>query len=81
MLGSPAAVVGSNRMVLPPVFSGTVTVLVDHVVQAPVGSNDTAATVVPLTIRFAGRALVVPLANRTPSVAVPAAAGVTVNWA
>jgi hypothetical protein len=56
--------------------------LVVHVVHAPVGSNETVPTVDPLTIRFAGLApLVEPLANRTATVAVPAAAGVTVNCA
>ncbi len=81
-MGSPAAVVGSNRMVLLPAFSGTVAVLVDHVVQAPVDSNETVPTVDPLTIRFAGLAAsVAPLANLTPTVALPAAAEVTVNCA
>lgn len=70
-------------MVLPPAFSETVRALVDHVVHAPVDSNETVATVDPLTIRFAGRAVPPewPLANRTPSVAVPAAEAFTVNWA
>jgi hypothetical protein len=56
---------------------------VTHVVQVPVGSNEIVPTVDPLTIRFAGRAvpLVAPLANRSPNVAVPAAAWLTVNWA
>ncbi len=80
MLGNPAAEVGSSRMVLAPAVNGTVRVLVVHVVQAPVGANDTVATVVPLTTTFAGLASEVPLANRTPTVAVPAAA-VTANWA
>jgi hypothetical protein len=35
----------------------------------------------PLTIRAAGRAVVVPFANRMPSVAVPEAAALIVNWA
>jgi hypothetical protein len=57
----------------------TVNVLVTHVPQAPVPSNDTDCTVAPLTITSAARLLVVPLANRTATVAVPAAA-FTVNW-
>ena len=79
MFGSPAAGVGTNRTVLLPAFSTAVSVLVDHAVHVPVPSNDTVATVTPLTTKFAGLALVVPLANRTPSVAVPAAAAFTVT--
>jgi len=51
------------------------------VVQAPVASNEGVCTVAPLTIRLAGRAVVVPLANRNPNVAVPAFEALTVNWA
>ncbi|GAB2870321.1 hypothetical protein GCM10027074_42400 [Streptomyces deserti] len=81
MLGRPAAVVGFRRMVLPPAFSGTVSVLVAHADQAPVPSYDGVWTVAPLTIRAAVRAVVVPLANRTRSVAVPAVGTCTVNCA
>lgn len=73
--------VGLNRTVLPPAFSETVSVLVAHVDQAPVASNDGVCTVDPLTIRLAGRAVAVPLAKRTLSVAVPAAGAFTVNCA
>ncbi len=64
-----------------PAFTGTVSVLVVQVVQAPVASNDAVAAVVPLTATVAGRAVAVPLAKRTPRVAVPALAAFTVNWA
>jgi hypothetical protein len=74
-------VVGFNRMVLLPAFTDTDNVLVAHVDQAPVPSNDGVCTVDPLTIRPAGRAVVVPLANRTPNVAVPDVDAFTVNWA
>ena len=67
-------------MVLLPAFTLTVNVLVTHVVQAPVPSNDGDCTVDPFTARLAGLAVVVPLANRIPNVAVPAAAAFTVNW-
>jgi hypothetical protein len=46
-----------------------------------VPSNDGVCTVDPLTTRLAGRAVVVPLANRTPTVAVPDAEAFTVNCA
>ncbi|TDB72565.1 hypothetical protein E1182_22850 [Micromonospora sp. KC721] len=49
-----------------------------HVLHAPVPSNDGVCTVVPLTARLAGR-VVVPLANRIPSVTLPAVATFTVN--
>src|SRR5262245_11754405 len=68
-------------MVLLPELTFTLNVLVTQVFHAPVPSNDGVCTVDPLTIRLAGRAAVVPLANRTPSVAAPAADAVTVNWA
>ncbi|WP_188187237.1 hypothetical protein [Nonomuraea sp. SYSU D8015] len=47
------------------------------------GAHVEVVDVEPLTIRFAGRAvpLVWPLANRTPSVAGPAADAFTENWA
>src|SRR5262245_2554775 len=80
-LGRPFAVVGLSRMVLLPEFTEAVRVLVTQVFQAPVPSNDGVCTVLPLTIRLAGRAVVVPLANRNPNVAVPAAEALTVNWA
>ena len=56
-------------MVLLPELTVTVNVLVTQVVHAPVPSNDGDCTVAPLTIRLVARAVVVPLANRTPSVA------------
>src|SRR5687767_8648440 len=81
MFGRPAELVGFRRMVLVPAFTGTERVLVTQVDQAPVPSNDGACTVEPLTIRFTGRTVVLPLANRTPTVAVPAAPAFTVNCA
>lgn len=81
MFGRPAAVVGASRMVLLPAFTGTVSVLVTQVDQAPVPSNDGVCTVDPLTTSPAGRAAVVPLAKRMCRVAVPDAGAVTVNWA
>ncbi|CAM3585724.1 hypothetical protein KIPE111705_15445 [Kibdelosporangium persicum] len=81
MFGRPPEVVGLSRIVLLPAFTVTGNDLVTQVFHAPVLSNDTACTVVPLTIRSAGRLLLVPLANRTSSVAVPAAEAVAVNWA
>src|SRR4051794_12835224 len=78
--GSPPELVGSNRTVLLPALRLTVSVLVTQVVQAPVPSNDADCTTEPLTSTLAARAVVVPLANRTPSVAVPAAGAFTVNW-
>src|SRR3954468_21600609 len=78
MLGKPSAVVGFNRMVLLPAFTEMVRVLVTHAVQAPVPSEGGVCTVEPLTIRPAGRAMVVPLANRIPSVALPDADAFTV---
>ena len=81
MLGRPAAVVGSSRIVLLPALTFTVRVLVIQVDQAPVPSNEGVCTVDPLTTRLAGRAVVLPLANRKPTVAVPAADALTVNWA
>ena len=77
--GSPAAVVGTSRTVLLPAFIAAVRDLVVHAVHVPVLSKDTVATVDPLTTRFAGRAPLAPLANRTPSVAVLAATAFTVS--
>ena len=52
-------------MVLLPAFSGTVTVLVDQVVQEPVALNALAVcTVAPLTRMFAERVSVAPWAYR-----------------
>lgn len=73
--------VGLNAIVELPAFTATVNVFVTHVVHAPVPSNVVPATRVPLTRMSGGRAVVVPLANRTPSVAVPAVGALTVNWA
>jgi hypothetical protein len=81
MLGRPLAVVGFSRMVLLPAFTDTLNVLVTQLDQAPVPSNDGVCTADPLTIKLAGRAVVVPLANRTPNVAVPAVDAFTVNCA
>jgi hypothetical protein len=55
--------------------------VVAQLVQAPVPANDGVCTVVPFTTTLAGRAVVVPLAYRTPTVAVPATVAFTVNWA
>src|SRR5262245_28047189 len=79
MFALPFAVVGLNRMVLVPAFTVTVSVLVTQVFHAPVPSNDGVCTVDPLTIRLAGRTVVVPLANWTSSVALPAADAFTAN--
>jgi len=68
-------------MVLLPELTGTLRVLVVHPVQVPVPSKEAVLTVVPFTMMFAVRAVVVPLAKRTATVAVPAAGAVTVNWA
>ena len=78
-MGRPAAVVGLNRIVLLPAFTDTVKVVVAHVDQAAVPSNDAVRTRPPLTMTSAGRAAVVPLANRTPRFTVPAAGAFTVN--
>ena len=81
MLARPAAVVGLSRIVLLPAFTETVNVLVAQVDQAPVGSNAVPGwATAPLTRTSAGRFAVAPLAYRMPSVAVPAADAVTVNW-
>ena len=71
--------VGLNPMVVVPGVTGTVTVVVTHVVHAPVGAKGTVCVDVPFTRTAAGRAVVEPLANRTSSVAVPAAEVVTVS--
>ena len=76
----PAAVQRESRTVLLPAFTDTLNVLVTQFDQAPVPSNDGACTVDPFTARLAGRAVVVPLANRTANVAVPEAEAFTVNW-
>lgn len=81
MLGRPVDEVGLIRMTLLPEVTGTVSVLVVHPAQVPVLSKDVVAAVVPFTRTLAVRAPVVPLANRTDSVAVPDAGAVTVNWA
>ena len=67
MLGRPLAVVGLNRIVLLPLFTGTVKVVVTQVVHAPVGSKAAAGWVTaPLTSTSAGRLMVAPLAYRMP---------------
>ncbi|WP_233512349.1 hypothetical protein [Micromonospora deserti] len=62
--------VGLNRIVLLPAFTDTVTVFVAQVAHAPVLSNGTDCTIVPLTTTSAGRAVVVPLAKE-PTAALP----------
>jgi hypothetical protein len=80
MFASPLAVVPASRIVLLPAVTLTVTVLVTHVVHAPVPGKDTAdAAVAPLTRTLAGRSVVVPLAKRMPRVAEPAFAAFTVH--
>src|SRR4051794_22563904 len=81
MLGRPAGAGGLNRTVLSPAGTDNVRVLDVHAVQVPVLSNDTDCTVEPLTITSVGRTVVVPLANRTTTVAVPDADAATVNCA
>ncbi|GAB3465587.1 hypothetical protein GCM10027436_78660 [Actinophytocola sediminis] len=80
MLGRPLDVVGLSRMVLLPALTDTLIAVVTQVDQLPEPANDGVCTVEPFTTRLAGRAAVVPLANRTPSVAVPDSAAFTVNW-
>ena len=80
-MGRPAAVVGLSAIVLLPALTCTATVFVAHVDQAPVPSNVVPAAREPLTTTSAGRAVVVPLAKRMPTVAVPAAVALTVNCA
>ena len=74
--------VGLSRTVLLPAGSDRVRVLVDPRRPRAGARERTDCTVEPLTIDV-GRAglVVVPLANRTATVAVPAAAAFTVNWA
>jgi hypothetical protein len=80
MFARPAAVVGFNRIVFVPAFTGTVNVFVAHAVQAPVGSNAVPEwATAPLTSTSVGRLSVAPLAYRMAMVAVPASAAVTVN--
>jgi hypothetical protein len=75
------AVVGLNRIVLLPAFTGTVNVFVTQVDQAPVPSKDAVTALEPFTTTSAGRMVVVPLANRTPTVAVPDVEALTVSCA
>src|SRR4051794_4701322 len=72
VFGRPPEPAGVKRVVLLPAYRVTVSVLVTPVSKAPVPSNEGPSTVVRLRITEAGRPLVVPLANRTASVAVPA---------
>jgi hypothetical protein len=73
-------VVPVTRTVLLPALSVAVTVLLAQVSQLAVPPNDTAAaTTAPLTAMSAGRAVVVPLAYRMVSVAVPSAGAFTVH--
>src|SRR6185369_13057010 len=72
-LGPPLAVEPVARILTLPAGTDAVTVLVCQVSQLPVPANDSALlTTVPLTAMFIGRSTVVPLANRSPIVAVPA---------
>jgi hypothetical protein len=79
-LGPPVAVVAAARMVLVPALTGTVKFLDTQVSQVPVPGKDApVATVVPFAEMVIGRSTVVPLANRSATVALPALAAVTVN--
>src|SRR3712207_5153801 len=79
MFGPPFAVVAAIRTVLAPAASGTRTAAVCQVVHAPVGPKVTVPAGVAPTTRSIGRAVVVPLAYRKTSVAVPAWVAVTVH--
>lgn len=81
MFGRPPELVAVNRIVLLPEFTCTVRVFVTQFGHAPVASNEVDCTVDPFTTTLAPRALVVPLANRTASVADPPAAALAVNCA
>jgi hypothetical protein len=77
-LGPPLAVVAVARTVFAPGFS--VAVAVCQVSHEPVpGKAGPATAGAPLTVMSIGRFVVVPLANRNASVAVPAAGAVTVH--
>src|SRR2546421_6877236 len=78
-LGSPLAVVAVRRTRSVPDASVTGTDAVAQVSQLAVGPNVGVATTVPLTLRLAGRLVVVPLAYRMPRVKLPDAAAVTAN--
>ena len=73
--------VGLSRIVLLPAGSESVRVCVDHADHALVLANVTDCTVEPLTLTSVGRVVVVPLANRTATVTVPAEDALTVNCA
>src|SRR6266536_2617877 len=78
--GPPLAVVAAARIVLVPPVRVAVTETVCQVSQLPVGLNARPAeTSVPLTRMSIGRLVVVPLACRKVSVAVPAVAAFTGN--
>lgn len=64
-----------------PATTGTVSVFVVQPVQVLVLSKDAVVVVAPFTMTSTARAVVVPLAKRTLSVAVPDAGAETVNWA
>src|SRR5438067_1330602 len=67
------------RIVLLPAASCAVAVAACQVSQEPVPGRSSVPAVVPLTVRVIGRLVVVPLAYRNTSVAVPADAGLTVH--
>ncbi|OLB65891.1 MAG: hypothetical protein AUI10_04990 [Actinobacteria bacterium 13_2_20CM_2_72_6] len=78
--GPPLAVVAVARTLLSPAFTAAVIVTVCQVSQLPVPGNDCdALTTCPLTLMLIGRSTVVPLATRSPSVAVPPAVALTVH--
>src|SRR5688500_18433333 len=68
-------------MVLLPAVTASGKVLVAQVFHAPVPSKERPVTRAPLTSTSTGRAVVVPLANRTPTVAVAVTDAFTVNCA
>src|SRR5439155_6350002 len=76
-LGPPLAVVAVARTALPPADSATVTVASAQVSHEPVPLKFTVIGAPPSTVMVIGRLVVVPLAYRIVSVALPAAAAGT----
>jgi hypothetical protein len=70
--GPPPAVVAVASTVWAPALRVVVTVLVVHVVHAPVAANVGVDTTVPSTATVIGRDAVVPFANRNTSCVLPA---------
>src|SRR6476469_10635201 len=70
--GPPPAVVAVASTVWLPALSVVVTVLVVHVVHAPVAANAGVDTAAPSTSTVIGREAVVPFANRNTSCVLPA---------